>query len=107
MKLSDISARLNCVLNGDGDAEITRVFGIDEAGPGQLTFVSNAKYAAKARTTKASAVIVSSDFPDIDTATLRTANPYLAFAHAVELFYSAPKPPRAVDASARIAASAG
>ena len=62
MKLSSIAARLDCVLKGDGDVEITRVVGIDEAGPGHLTFVSNAKYAAKARTTNASAVIVSPDF---------------------------------------------
>ena len=106
MQLSEIATRLNCALTGDGGVEITGVLGIDEAGPGQLTFVSNAKYAAKARTTKASAVIVSSDFPDIATATLRTGNPYLAFARAVELFYSAPKPSRGLDASARIAASA-
>jgi UDP-3-O-[3-hydroxymyristoyl] glucosamine N-acyltransferase len=106
VRLNEIATRLNCALKGDGSLEITGVLGIDEAGPGHLTFVSNAKYASKARTTKASAVIVSTDFPDIPAATLRTANPYLAFAHAVELFYSAPKPPRGVDSSARIAASA-
>ena len=86
--------------------EITGVFGIDEAGPGHLTFVSNPKYAAKARTTRASAVIVSQDFPEIETNTLRSANPYLTFAHAVELFYEPPKPPLGIDAAALIAASA-
>jgi UDP-3-O-[3-hydroxymyristoyl] glucosamine N-acyltransferase len=106
VRLNEIATRLNCALKGEGTQEITGVLGIDEAGPGHLTFVSNAKYAAKARTTKASAVIVSTEFPDIPTATLRTANPYLAFAHAVELFYSAPKPARGVDPSARIAVSA-
>ena len=106
MKLSDISARLNCVLNGDGDAEITWVVGIDEAGPGHLTFVSNAKYAAKARTTKASAVIVSTDFPEIPVATLRSPNPYLTFARAVELFYETPRATRRVDPAAIIASSA-
>ena len=99
MQLGDIAGRLNCALHGDGTIEITGVFGIDEASSGHLTFVSNAKYAAKARTTKASAVIVSSDFPEISAATLRTSNPYLAFARAVELFYSAPKPPHGTDSS--------
>jgi UDP-3-O-[3-hydroxymyristoyl] glucosamine N-acyltransferase len=106
VRLGDIAGRLNCALHGDGTVEITGVFGIDEAVTGHLTFVSNAKYAAKARTTKASAVIVSSDFPEISAATLRTSNPYLAFARAVALFYSAPQPPRGVDSSARVAASA-
>ncbi|HLH32486.1 MAG TPA: LpxD N-terminal domain-containing protein, partial [Terriglobia bacterium] len=96
MKLSDIAARLDCALKGDGNLDISRVIGIDEAQPGDLTFVSNPKYGAKARTTKASAIIVTPDFPDIETATLRSSNPYLAFARAVELFYEAPVPARGV-----------
>ena len=106
MKLSDIAARLNCVLKGDGSVEITRVIGIDEAAAGDLTFVSNPKYAAKARTTRASAIIVTPDFSEIETPTLRSTNPYLAFARAVELFYQAPVPARGVDSTARIAGSA-
>jgi UDP-3-O-[3-hydroxymyristoyl] glucosamine N-acyltransferase len=101
-----MAARLNCILKGDGALEISRVIGIDEAGTGDVTFVSNPKYAAKARTTKATAVIVSPDFPEIDKATLRSSNPYLTFARAVELFYQAPQPDRIVDAGARIAGSA-
>lgn len=106
MKLSEIAARLDCVLKGDGEAEVTRVSGIDEAGSGDLTFVSNPKYASKARTTRAAAVIVTPDFPDIDKATLRSSNPYLAFARAVELFYQPPAPSRHVDGAAKIAATA-
>ncbi len=106
MKLTDIAARLDCILKGDGNVEITAVAGIDEARPGDLTFVSNPKYAARARTTKASAVIVSADFPEIQTATLRSSNPYLTFARAVELFYQPPVAAAGVDTSARIAASA-
>ena len=107
MKLSSIAARLDCVLKGDGDVEITRVVGIDEAGPGHLTFVSIAKYAAKARTTRAGGVIVSPDFPEIPAATLRSSNPYLTFARAVELFYEPPQAIRGIDSAARIATSAG
>jgi UDP-3-O-[3-hydroxymyristoyl] glucosamine N-acyltransferase len=106
VKLTDIAARLDCILKGDGDVDITGVVGIEEAEAGHLTFVSNPKYAGKARTTKASAVIVSPDFPEIESATLRSANPYLAFARAVELFYAAPKPARGIDPTARIAPSA-
>src|SRR5207244_10289852 len=106
MKLSNIAARLDCILKGDGDVEITRVVGIDEAGPGHLTFVSNAKYAAKARTTKASAVIVSADFPEISAATLRSSNPYLTFARAVELFYETPRVTCQVDPAAILSSSA-
>jgi UDP-3-O-[3-hydroxymyristoyl] glucosamine N-acyltransferase len=106
VKLSEIAARLECVLKGDGNLEITRVTGIEEAEAGHLTFISNPKYAAKAKTTKASAVIVSPDFPEIPPATLRSGNPYLTFARAVALFYEEPKAKRGVDPSARIATSA-
>jgi len=92
MKLSQISELLRTKLdNASSDLEITGVSGIEHAGPGQLTFVSNRKYAQDAKTTKASAVIVSEDFPAIPTAMLRSKNPYLAWARAIELFYQPPR----------------
>jgi UDP-3-O-[3-hydroxymyristoyl] glucosamine N-acyltransferase len=90
MKLSKIAATVGARLDGD-DLEIRGVAGIEEAGPGQVTFVANPKYASAARTTAASAVIVGEDFPALRVATLRCANPYLAFARALELFYHPPR----------------
>lgn len=91
MKLAEIASKLDARLeNASPDAEIRGVAGIDEAGPGQITFVANPKYAAAARTTRASAIIVSEDFPAASTAVLRSKNPYLAFARAIEFFYQPP-----------------
>lgn len=90
MKLADIASALGARLDGDGTLEISGVAGIEEASSGQVTFVANPKYAAAARTTKASAVIVDESFPPIEVATLRSRNPYLAFARAIELFYKPP-----------------
>jgi UDP-3-O-[3-hydroxymyristoyl] glucosamine N-acyltransferase len=88
MKLSAIVSALNARLqNGSPDIEITGLNGIEQAGPGELTFVSNPKYAAAARSTNAAAVIVAEDFPAISAATLRVEDPYLSFAHALELFH--------------------
>ncbi len=106
MKLSEIAAKLDCVITGNGDVDITAVVGIEEAGAGHLTFVSNPKYAAKAKTTQASAIIVSPDFAELPIATLRNANPYLTFARAIELFYQPPQAHRGIDTLARVAASA-
>ena len=106
MKLGHIAQQLGCELKGDANIDIQRVAGIDEAQPGDLTFVSNRKYASRVKTTSASAVIVEPSFQEIATATLRTANPYLAFARAVELFYQAPVPPPGIDPSSRIAPTA-
>jgi UDP-3-O-[3-hydroxymyristoyl] glucosamine N-acyltransferase len=88
MKLSAIAAALHLRLeNGSPDTEITGLNGIEHAGPGELTFVSNPKYAAAARSTQASAVIVSEGFPAISAPMLRARDPYLSFAHALELFH--------------------
>ena len=88
MKLSHIASTLGVRLeNGAPDTEITGVAGIEEAAAGQITFLANPKYAAAAKTTKASAVILGEDFPAIPAAMLRSKNPYLAFARCVELFY--------------------
>jgi UDP-3-O-[3-hydroxymyristoyl] glucosamine N-acyltransferase len=107
MKLSAIASALNARLeNGSPDTEITGLNGIEQAGPGELTFVSNPKYAAAARITKASAVIVSEDFPAIPTAMLRAKDPYLTFAHALELFHQPPKYAPGVHPTAVVAASA-
>ena len=92
MKLSDIAKALNArIENASPDTEITGVAGIELAAPGQLTFVSNPKYNAAAKTTRASAVIVSESFPTIPMGMLRSRNPYLAWAKAIELFYQPPR----------------
>ena len=89
MKLSTIASALNLRLeNGSPDTDITGLNGIEQAGPGELTFVSNPKYSAAARTTRASAVIVSENFPAIPAAVLRAKDPYLSFAQALELFHA-------------------
>ena len=113
MKLSEIASRLGARLeNGSPDTEISGVAGIEEAGEHQLTFIANRKYAAAARTTRASAVIVSEDFPAGATAVLRSKNPYLAFARALEFFYQPPQyapgmhPTAVVHSSAKIGAGA-
>ena len=101
MKLSEVAQRLGLRLEGGSPAqEITGVAGIDNAEPGQLTFLANTRYAGKAKVTRASAVIIADDFPAISVPTLRGKNPYLAFARAIELFYQAPRYPAGVHPSA-------
>src|SRR5689334_11187601 len=88
-----LGARLDAKDSAHTSVRISSVSGIEEAQPGQITFIANPKYAAMARTTKASAVLVPDDFaslPTESTAALRTKNPHLAFAKAIELFQSPP-----------------
>jgi UDP-3-O-[3-hydroxymyristoyl] glucosamine N-acyltransferase len=106
MKLAELARLLDTACHGDADLEITGVEGIEKAGPGQLTFVSNPKYTPFARKTKAAAVLVTEDFPPIEAATLRTPNPYLAFARAVDIFHPAPQYPPGIHPTAVIDPSA-
>ena len=87
MKLSQIAAALEVrIENGSPEMEITGLNGIEQAGPGEMSFISNPKYAGAARVTRASVVIVGEDFPAIPAAMLRAKDPYLTFARALELF---------------------
>ena len=92
MKLSEIAQKLGCRLEGPPDLEIRGVAGIEHAEPGQITFLANRRYFSLLKTTRASAVLVEEGFAlDRDPglpplAALRSGNPYLAFAHAIELF---------------------
>ena len=106
MKLAEIARKMQCELHGDGEQEISRVVGIEEAEPGDLTFLSNPKYLPKLKTTRASAIILSKDAPVIPISTLRSVNPYLTFAKSIELFYSPPRPGRGIHPTAIIAPSA-
>lgn len=106
MKLGEIAERLGCEVDGDAAIEISGVAGIDEARPGELTFLVNRKYRAALSETKASAIVVSRDEAAVPMSALRSANPYLDFARAIELFHPAPKFAAGVHPTAVIAKAA-
>ena len=87
MKLSEIARRIDCRMDSTRDVEIVRIAGIEEAGPGDLTFISNRKYIRYLKTTRAAAIILDNDIPPVAIPSLRTEDPYLAFAHALEIFH--------------------
>jgi UDP-3-O-[3-hydroxymyristoyl] glucosamine N-acyltransferase len=106
VKLRDLAERLECRLDGDGGIEIEGVAGIERAGPGDLTFFSNPRYAALLRETRAAAVILGDAAPAAPCAMLRARQPYLAFANAVAIFAPASTTPRGIHPLASIAADA-
>jgi len=112
MKLGDLAIRLGAELRGNAELEVTGVKGIEDAGPTDVTFVANPRYAALARSTHAAAVLVEPGFQDIAAATLRLQNPYLAFSRALALFYQPPAyaagvhPTAVIDQTAHIGAGA-
>ncbi len=105
--LADLAHRLNADLRcGDPNLLISGIRGIEVAGPDHLTFVSNPRYAAHARTTRAGAILVTPAFPDLPTPTLRVPDPYLTLATALTLFHT-PRPfPPGIHPSAVLSPSA-
>jgi UDP-3-O-[3-hydroxymyristoyl] glucosamine N-acyltransferase len=106
LNLREIAQRLACRLEGDGDLEVHRVAGIEQAEAGDLTFLANPRYASALRTTRATAVILAEDGPAATCVMLRTADPYLAFARAVALFDNPARPAPGVDRLAAVASDA-
>lgn len=112
MTLDEVSRKLGCRLDGDGSIPIHGVAGMDHAAAGQITFLANRRYFPLLKTTQASAVLIEpgiriervAAMPKL--AALRTANPYLAFAHAIELFYQAPRYESGIHPTAVVAKSA-
>jgi UDP-3-O-[3-hydroxymyristoyl] glucosamine N-acyltransferase len=112
MKLSEVAQKLGCRLEGAPETEIHGIAGIEHAEPGQVTFLANRRYFPLLKTTRASAVLIEDgialerqpNLPPI--AALRTPNPYLAFAHAIELFYQPPRYKPGIHSTAIIAKSA-
>ena len=106
MKLRELAERLGCPLEGDGDIEIVRVAGVQDAKPGDLTFVANSKYESALAATHASAVLLREGPLIAPCAVLRTSDPYLAFARAVAFFAPAWRPDPGVHAMAAVAVDA-
>jgi len=89
VKLVEVADRLSCKLEGDGSIDILGVATLDSARAGDLSFLTNPKYQNDAKQTEASAILVGHDCPSMNLALLRHDNPYLAFARAIEIFFTA------------------
>src|SRR6266478_732733 len=112
MKLAEVAQKLGCRLEGPPELDIRGVAGIEHAEAGQITFLANRRYFPLLKTTRASAVLIEegiamereASLPAL--AALRSSNPYLAFAHALELFYEQPRYSPGIDPTAAIAKTA-
>ncbi|MCC5844066.1 MAG: UDP-3-O-(3-hydroxymyristoyl)glucosamine N-acyltransferase [Verrucomicrobia bacterium] len=87
----ELAAILGGELDGEHDAPITSVAGLREAGPSDLSFLNNTKYAKLLKETRAGAVLVAASWEgEHRSALIRVENPDAAFAKATELFRPAP-----------------
>lgn len=102
MKLKELADKIGAVLSGPGETEITGAAGIGDAGPGRITFVSDAAHLKELEHTKAAAAIVPLDTPDTGVPLLHMKNPRLGFALALECLYGRPYAPFGINGKAVI-----
>jgi UDP-3-O-[3-hydroxymyristoyl] glucosamine N-acyltransferase len=104
--LGELAEKLGCQLVGDPQVRITGMSTLEKAGPQELTFLANLKYAPKLKGTQAAAVLAAEPLKSSDAATLVSSNPYHDFARALALFYEPPRPMPGIHPTAVIAGTA-
>ena len=88
LTLAEIARRIGGELKGNGQIEIEGVAALQEAGPGQISFLASSKYRPFLESTKASAVILSPlEKNDLRIPLILHGNPYYAFTCTIKLFH--------------------
>jgi UDP-3-O-[3-hydroxymyristoyl] glucosamine N-acyltransferase len=88
--LGELARVLEGVLEGEPDVLVSGVAPLHTAGPDQVSFLSNPRYAPSLKTTRAGGVIVSEDVCEGGLNLIHVTDPYLGFAAAMEFFYGRP-----------------
>lgn len=109
MTTAELAEKINATVHGDASVKITACAALDEAGPSDLSFLTNRKYAGRLAESKAGAVVLSAeDAKSIDGRTVLIAeDAYFAFREAIVLLHGFRQQPAAsISELAQINASA-
>jgi UDP-3-O-[3-hydroxymyristoyl] glucosamine N-acyltransferase len=91
---------------GDPNVALTGFATADAAKPGDLTFAENENFFTAAENSAATAIIAGKNFSSTKKIVIRVANPRIAFAKALAVFFPEPKFVPDIHPSAVVAASA-
>ena len=103
---AEIAKQLGGEVLGDATATLTGFANASHAQPGDLTFAENAEYFAAAEASTATAIITGKEFSSANKIVIRVANPRVAYAKAVAIFFPEPKFAAGIHPSAVVAKSA-
>ncbi|HPA78381.1 MAG TPA: UDP-3-O-(3-hydroxymyristoyl)glucosamine N-acyltransferase [Kiritimatiellia bacterium] len=104
----EIASAVGGEISGDPDIEIRGLAGLKDAGPGDITFIANPRYAGMVAETNASAVLVPRTWTEPAAAALiRVDDPDKAFTLTAEFFAPPPvAPPPGIHPTAVVAPDA-
>ena len=97
---TELAALCGGTVDGNGNAKVSDFAKIEEAGPGDLSFIANPKYSHYASTTGASILLVSKNFEaptDIKTTLVRVDDPYSCLAHLMTMVANARPKPKGIE----------
>jgi UDP-3-O-[3-hydroxymyristoyl] glucosamine N-acyltransferase len=95
LTLADLAAQINAQVIGDDTQQVSSAATLEEAGPGQVSFLSNPRYLPKLATTRATAVVAAMNITSDQVTLLRTADPYYAFTQAMVILHGHRRHPHA------------
>lgn len=109
IRLGELARRLDATVEGDAETFIHGIAPLAAAGAGDLSFITDTRYAPAASSTRAAALLVGRDFTraaGFQTALLRCADPSLALARALSILRPTPRPAPGIHPAACVDASA-
>lgn len=105
--LGDLAGRIKASLRGDAGLVIAGIASLQDAGPGELTFIVGPQYRKFLADCQAGAVMLrESDAEFYSGNALVVDDPYLAYAQLSHLFDGKPTPPAGIHPTAVVAADA-
>jgi UDP-3-O-[3-hydroxymyristoyl] glucosamine N-acyltransferase len=85
--VAQLAEKIGATVVGDSTASISGCQTLEEAQPGQISFLANPRYTKLLATTKATAVIAPLDARSDHVTLLKSSDPYFAFMQAMVLLY--------------------
>lgn len=96
ISLRELAEHIGGTVIGDPEATVSGLGSLDDALPGQITFLANPKYAHKVAKTAATAVMLPPGAETYGKNAIVSSNPYLAFAKVLTFFTSSKQKPKGV-----------
>jgi UDP-3-O-[3-hydroxymyristoyl] glucosamine N-acyltransferase len=101
-RLGELARRVGGTVVGDAELPIRGVATLDEAGPHDLSFLTNPRYRDRARSSRAGALLVRRAGGIAGPSLLEVDEPYLALAILLELFHPVERPRPGVSPAAHV-----
>jgi len=106
LTVAALAERLGGRVEGDGERVLEGIRDLREAGSEHLAFVSNPRYRKHMAASRAGALLLDATTPRGEHTVIRTDDPYLAFARALDVFCPVTWPEGGIDAYAWVAPDA-